>query len=118
MYAVPLAVLIYDVCLETMGVASGPANSRVSAVGVLVPRLSVEVVGSTASESACIFTGKSRYYETYLGNIARATALATCPRTQRALVIGGETLRNVPGIDGSSTSFSARGILVFLWLSL
>lgn len=61
-----------------MGVASGPANRRVNAVGVLVPRLSVDVVGSTAEipESAHIFTDTSQCYETCLGSTARAIAPA------------------------------------------
>lgn len=64
MYAVPLAVLIYEECLETMGVVSGAANRRVNAVGVFDPLLAFAVEPSM-------------------------------------------------GIDGSSTSFSALGILVF-----
>jgi len=64
-YAVPLDDRIYEACLETMGVASGAENRRVSAVGVLVPLLSTPVVFSWDA-------------------------------------------------DGSSTSFSARGILFFL----
>ena len=51
-YAVPLAVLMYDECLEIIGVTSGAANRRVNAVGVLVPLLSADVVLSTCTEGS------------------------------------------------------------------
>ena len=46
MYAVPLAVRMYEEFLETIGVTSDAAKRRVNAVGVLVPLLSADVVPS------------------------------------------------------------------------
>jgi len=51
-YAVPLDVLIYDECLETIGVASGAAKSRVNAVGVLVPLLSAPAIDSGGTDGS------------------------------------------------------------------
>lgn len=60
MYVVPLDVLTYEACLETVGEAtSGAVKSRVNAVGVVVPLekatdvLSTGVEGSSTSFSAC-----------------------------------------------------------------
>lgn len=59
MYGVPLVVRIHDACLDIVGVAaSGAVNSRVKAVGVLVPLFSADLLlaphtdGSSVSFSA------------------------------------------------------------------